>query len=167
MTRKQVHDLMENELRCVQRGNYCDRDCAKCPLVKDDKELIEAYGYVIKALEQETVSKEVYDHEYFLRKEFEMKIARLEQTFAKIRAEIDVARFIDKDTKLCKNANASGLEVAMQIIDKYKNEYQRDILPKYEAKVITRGNCMMCGKELTEGLFFCKECEAKAIQGRK
>lgn len=53
MTRERVHDLMENELRCVQRGNYCDRDCAKCPLVKDDKELIEAYGYVIKELEQE------------------------------------------------------------------------------------------------------------------
>ena len=33
---------------------------------------------------------------------------------------------------------------------------------KYEAKVITRGNCMMCGKELTEGLFFCKECRDKA-----
>lgn len=32
---------------------------------------------------------------------------------------------------------------------------------KYEAKAITRGNCMMCGKELTEGLFFCKECEDK------
>ncbi len=41
------------------------------------------------------------------------------------------------------------------------NECRRDTLPKYEAKVITRGNCMMCGKELTEGLFFCKECEAK------
>lgn len=33
---------------------------------------------------------------------------------------------------------------------------------EYEAEVITRGNCMMCGKELTEGLFFCKECENKA-----
>ncbi len=33
---------------------------------------------------------------------------------------------------------------------------------KYEAKVITRGNCMKCGKELTEGLFFCKECEAES-----
>lgn len=32
---------------------------------------------------------------------------------------------------------------------------------EYEAKVITRGNCMMCGKELTDGLFFCKECEDK------
>ena len=61
MTREQVHDLMENELRCVQRGNYCDRDCAKCPLVKDDKELIEAYGYVIKALEQESILDKLID----------------------------------------------------------------------------------------------------------
>lgn len=44
----------------------------------------------------------------------------------KIRAEIDVARFIDKDIKLCKNANASGLEVAMQIIDKYRGEENED-----------------------------------------
>lgn len=42
----------------------------------------------------------------------------------KIRAEIDIARYIDKDTKLCKNANASGLEVAMQIIDKHKAEQE-------------------------------------------
>lgn len=40
----------------------------------------------------------------------------------KIRAEIDKARFIDKDTRIVKNALASGLEVAMQIIDKYKAE---------------------------------------------
>lgn len=33
---------------------------------------------------------------------------------------------------------------------------------EYEVEIITRGNCMMCGKELTEGLFFCKECEDKA-----
>lgn len=35
-------------------------------------------------------------------------------------------------------------------------------LPKLEAEIITRGNCMFCGKELTEGLFFCKECREKA-----
>ena len=39
-----------------------------------------------------------------------------------IRAEIDAARFLDKDKKLFKNANASGLEVAMDIIDKYMEE---------------------------------------------
>lgn len=33
---------------------------------------------------------------------------------------------------------------------------------KYDIKMVTRGRCMMCGKDLTEGLFFCKECEEKA-----
>ena len=37
---------------------------------------------------------------------------------------------------------------------------------EYEAEVITRGKCMMCGKELTEGLFFCKECGDKANSGK-
>ena len=36
-----------------------------------------------------------------------------------IRAEIEQARFIDKNTKICKNALASGLEAALQIIDRY------------------------------------------------
>ena len=55
--------------------------------VKDGKKMRDA----IKALEQETVSKESYDHEYFLRKELEMKIDKLEQQepiIDKIRAEI-------------------------------------------------------------------------------
>lgn len=36
----------------------------------------------IKALEQETVSRESYDHEYFLRKELELKVAKLEKQIA-------------------------------------------------------------------------------------
>ena len=32
---------------------------------------------------------------------------------------------------------------------------------KYDTKIVTHGRCMMCGKDLTEGLFFCKECEEK------
>lgn len=47
---------------------------------------------------------------------------QVNEVLDKIRSEIDMARFIDKDTKTCKNALASGLEVAMQIIDKYKTE---------------------------------------------
>lgn len=35
---------------------------------------------------------------------------------------------------------------------------------KYDIKIVTRGRCMMCGKDLTEGLFFCKECEEKVIK---
>lgn len=37
---------------------------------------------------------------------------------------------------------------------------------EYEAEVITRGNCMICGKELAEGLFICKECGDKANSGK-
>ena len=32
---------------------------------------------------------------------------------------------------------------------------------KLDYKIINRGKCMLCGKELTEGIFFCKECEQK------
>lgn len=55
-------------------------------------------------------------------------IGMLEQTpiLDKIRAEIDKARFIDKDTRIAQNALASGLEVAMQIIDKYKAESKEE-----------------------------------------
>ena len=45
-----------------------------------------------------------------------------EYVLDKIRAEIDKARFVDKDTRICKNALASGLEVAMDIMDKHKAE---------------------------------------------
>lgn len=34
-------------------------------------------------------------------------------------------------------------------------------VPKYEIKVINYGNCMLCGKKLTNSLFFCRECEEK------
>lgn len=37
-------------------------------------------------------------------------------------------------------------------------------LHKYGVKVVVRGRCMACGKELEDGIFFCKECEEK---GRK
>lgn len=47
------------------------------------------------------------------------------------------------------------------MLEKYKKESEEED-KEYEVKVITRGNCMMCGKELTEGLFICKECGEKA-----
>lgn len=39
-----------------------------------------ALDMAIIVLEQETVPKEYYDHEYFLRKDYESKIAKLERT---------------------------------------------------------------------------------------
>ena len=85
----------------------------------------ECREYIIKALEQETVSKESYDHEYFLRKELEMKIAKLEQQepiLDKIRAEIE------QQERWLMNAgyNAYNVGIAFNaiklVVDKYKGE---------------------------------------------
>ena len=102
MTREEVHDLMENELKCVQWAstNRCNRDCAKCPLVKDDEKLVQAYGYVIKTLEQEPV-------------------------LDKIRAEIKgMYRVILKGTPKDDWAVRWNdcIDEVLQIIDKYKAE---------------------------------------------
>lgn len=68
-------------------------------------------------------------------------------------------RLIDADAVLAEpfGNTYKDIDIAETIIEADK---------KYEAKVITRGNCMMCGKELTEGLFLCKECGDKANSGR-
>lgn len=95
MTKEEVHDLMEDELRCAQRANYCDIDCAKCPLAKEDKELIEAYGYVIKALEQESI---------------------LDKTRAEIE-EYQKDAFYSNDVMMPK-------KMVLAIIDKYKAEQE-------------------------------------------
>ena len=42
----------------------------------------------------------------------------------KIRAEINKARYIDKDTMICKNALASGLDKALEIIDRYTKDVE-------------------------------------------
>ncbi len=55
-----AHKIMENELRCVQRAsvNACDRDCKHCDLLMDTNEIIQAYGIVIKILEEQiTIEK--------------------------------------------------------------------------------------------------------------
>lgn len=46
MTLERVRELMTIEQECVKRANTCGRDCAKCDLVQDDKDLIEAYDVI-------------------------------------------------------------------------------------------------------------------------
>ncbi len=87
------------------------------------------YDLAIKALEQETVSKEVYDHEYFLRKEFEMKLAKLEheknEVIDKIRAEIEAKCCITVGRE---NEGAITLHDVFKIIDKYIGESDRNVV---------------------------------------
>lgn len=47
--------------------------------VQLDNVNVEAFSTIVKELEKETVSKENYDHEYFLRNKFEVKAWKLEK----------------------------------------------------------------------------------------
>lgn len=44
-------ELMRIERECIKRSDSCDRDCAKCNLVQDPKELCNAYTLVTAILE--------------------------------------------------------------------------------------------------------------------
>ena len=78
-----------------------------------------------------------------------------------IDAPIIVEADTTRDCKTCGHSNegkCAGTEECHECM--FENKYiEAD--KEYEVEVVTRGNCMMCGKELTEGLFFCKECEDK------
>lgn len=84
-------------LKCEVSGKCCDDNCSVQYDAGNMGEIIENLEAISKALEQEPI-------------------------LDKIRTEIDRARFIDKDTRHYRNALASGLEVALDIIDKYRTE---------------------------------------------
>lgn len=52
MDYERAYSLMDIEQRCVLRASdkRCDRDCEKCDLVQDSKELVAAYEYAKMAL---------------------------------------------------------------------------------------------------------------------
>ena len=86
--------------------------------------------WISEALEQETVSKEVYDHEYFLRKEFELKIDKLqrqlkaleqEPVLDKIRAEIVALKSHHINDGYDDGFQGCRTNV-LHILDKYKAE---------------------------------------------
>ena len=63
MTKERMIELLEIEHECMRRGahNECDRDCARCELVQDDKELDEMYmGAIALLKEQEPKPVELY-----------------------------------------------------------------------------------------------------------
>ena len=55
MSNDRIVQLLRIERECVLRNskNSCDRNCANCDLVQDDKELLEMYETVINKLETE------------------------------------------------------------------------------------------------------------------
>lgn len=66
MTPNEAVDYMENEIRCIQRAKFCDRNCTEYLLIKEDKPLIEAFGEAIKALEKQIPYKpKEYEDKYY------------------------------------------------------------------------------------------------------
>ena len=52
MTKERIIELLEIEHECISRGATCDRNCATCELVQDDKELHEMYTNVIQIVKE-------------------------------------------------------------------------------------------------------------------
>ena len=90
------------------------------------------YKLLMELLEQETVSKEVYDHEYFLRKEFELKINKLQRQLDEIRADImqldydtESVDYDYNDMPQTEMVHTICREEVLRIIDKYKEESEK------------------------------------------
>jgi hypothetical protein len=98
-----------------------DRALDEDRTVENYKELLRECYKVLPSVTPKPKSECEHDHE-ILKAYSDGANAVLD----KIRAEIDTARFVDKDTKYCRNANATGLEVALDIIDRYKAEGSKE-----------------------------------------
>ena len=57
MTENRAIELLRIEKTCILRAKTCDRDCGKCDLVQEDKDLLSAYDAAIEALEHATREK--------------------------------------------------------------------------------------------------------------
>ena len=53
MTTERMIELLEIERQCVLRAANCNRNCAVCNLVQEDKELLEMYEGVINLLKEQ------------------------------------------------------------------------------------------------------------------
>lgn len=51
MTPKEAIEIIENERKCV--ATNCDRDCGKCPLVREEKDILNAFDMAIEALKRD------------------------------------------------------------------------------------------------------------------
>lgn len=103
-TQAEFKELAKMSIKALAQEPQSFKWCTDCKEYDTEKHCCHRYSKVIR----DTVAE-----------------IRQEPILDRVRAEIDKARFIDKDTRICKNALASGLEVAMQIIDKYKGESEK------------------------------------------
>ena len=76
-------------LKCKVSGKCCDDNCPTQYDAGNMGEIIENLEAISKALEQDTVSKEVYDSEYFARKDAEFELYKLKLSATKNDLAVD------------------------------------------------------------------------------
>lgn len=95
---------------------------------------------LIRALQQEpTYTSKVAQKAYedgkkdgYVKAKVEQILESDDNVLDKIRAEIEASRWTDKDMRIEKNALASGLDKALEIIDKYRLENENEKEPDTE-----------------------------------
>lgn len=111
MTNIKAINILENEIKCVERANHCNRDCINCDLVLKDSEIINAYEKAIRSLKYNTKHRKAY-------KRFKNKYVVLKHTIQKAINEIydmaDADAYSDYDVGV-----NYGLMLAFEILRRY------------------------------------------------
>ena len=115
-------------LKCEVSGKCCDDNCSTQYDAGNMGEIIENLEAISKAIEQETVPRESYEHEYFLRKEFEIKIDKLQRQLEEQEQEQEPIDYKAQYEKFSKKAETviSQLRVdrdrLQKVIENTRNE---------------------------------------------
>ena len=111
MTNTKAIDILENETKCVERANHCDRNCANCDLVLEDFEILDAYEKAIHSLKYNTKHRKAY-------KRFKNKYVDLKRTIQKAVDEICYTAEADAYSDYDIGVNY-GLMLAYKILKRY------------------------------------------------
>lgn len=94
---------------------------------------IEAFSTIVKELEKETVSRESYDHEYFLRKELSLKVYKLDRLLEQ--ADLALSKI---KTKLRSSRGVCDYLIVDEI-EKITNEYDEIVMKIFDFVERKRG----------------------------
>ncbi len=140
MTKERMIELLKIEHECMRRGahNECDRDCAKCELVQDDRELDEMYTGVVVLLDEKEAKPPVHIYEEYPEHDWKRKENGDIDDFAWDGDYHNGPMCKRCYYSFCVLCNPNGWDKKRCIIDEYK--------------------CPKCGMDISEGTKFCPDC---------
>ena len=103
--------------------NYCEEDGRSTSKLSEAQRTL--YYIAENMKKDKSISEEGYRHFQMAMRALE-KEPVLKSVIVNMRAEIEASRWTDKDARIERNALASGLDKALEIIDKYNEELDLD-----------------------------------------